>query len=129
MWHIATGAFLVIIWVPLAHNRALPLLNLIFTKLIDNIIIYYIIMEAITSYITCSYKKKKTLYNKCIIVNFDQRFFIISLFFINQTNKIYIYIFHLMYQTPMLKIYYFSFIFSTFFILKLFHSYLIDFFY
>ena len=63
VWHVATWAVLVIIWVPLAHIRTLPLLNLIFTKLIDNIIIYYIIMEAITSYITtCSYKKKKKPY-------------------------------------------------------------------
>ena len=56
---IITLCLVIILWVPLAHNRALPLLNLIFPKLIDNIIIYYIIIETITSYITTySYKNK-----------------------------------------------------------------------
>ena len=61
VWHIATWAFLVISKVLLVHNKALPLFNLIFTKLIDNIIIYYIIMETITSYITTYSLKKKSL--------------------------------------------------------------------
>ena len=90
---LSLGHFLVILWVPLAHNRALPLFNLIFTKLIDNIIIYYIIMETITSYITsCSTKKKKKkIYITVYYSKFWPTTFHHIIFFINKTNKIYIY--------------------------------------